>query len=245
MKAIKKVEVTPIDYNIGKIIDSAATSDDKTKNTYSMRVIDSKVSDINDDINDAINEVDNDLATKVNKTGDTLTGELDFQNTDSYYAIKKSRIVEDNEHKLTVGIGVNGSSVLENYDGDTLVGRLEVRPNGEIWNAKNNCKILELGDIAIFTGTTTVSTEYPDEFEVVTINYPSGFTKDNCIPIAIGISTLTSQIAYGDYISSGSTLAGIPGEYQLLLSSYNIRLRVMKNNDRTSVNYKIVLLKIS
>lgn len=42
MKAIKKVEVTPIDYNIGKIIDSAATSDDKTKNTYSMRIIDGK-----------------------------------------------------------------------------------------------------------------------------------------------------------------------------------------------------------
>lgn len=43
MKAIKKVEVTPIDYNIGKIIDSAATTDDKTKNTYSMRVIDNEL----------------------------------------------------------------------------------------------------------------------------------------------------------------------------------------------------------
>lgn len=58
MKAIKKVEVTPLDYNIGKIIDSAATSDDKTKNTYSMRVIDSKVSDINSDISDINREVD-------------------------------------------------------------------------------------------------------------------------------------------------------------------------------------------
>lgn len=58
MKAIKKVEVTPIDYNIGKIIDSAATTDDKTKNTYSMRVIDSKVSDINSDISDINSELD-------------------------------------------------------------------------------------------------------------------------------------------------------------------------------------------
>lgn len=43
MIGIKKVEVTPIDLNIGKIIDSASTTDDKTKNTYSMRVIDEEL----------------------------------------------------------------------------------------------------------------------------------------------------------------------------------------------------------
>lgn len=42
MLKIKKVEVTPIDRNIGKIVDSTQTLDDKTKNTYSMRVIDEK-----------------------------------------------------------------------------------------------------------------------------------------------------------------------------------------------------------
>lgn len=45
MKTIKKVEVTAIDNNIGKIIDSDATTDDKTKNTYSMRVIDEAFDD--------------------------------------------------------------------------------------------------------------------------------------------------------------------------------------------------------
>ena len=43
MKAIKKVEVVPLDYNIGKIINSASSSDDKTKNTYSMKIIDDKI----------------------------------------------------------------------------------------------------------------------------------------------------------------------------------------------------------
>lgn len=43
MKAIKKVQVTPLDYNFGKIIDSASTTDDKTKNTYSMKVIDEEL----------------------------------------------------------------------------------------------------------------------------------------------------------------------------------------------------------
>lgn len=45
MKAIKKVQVTPLDYNFGKIIDSASTTDDKTKNTYSMRVIENLIND--------------------------------------------------------------------------------------------------------------------------------------------------------------------------------------------------------
>lgn len=45
MKAIKKVEVVPLDYNIGKIINSASSSDDKTKNTYSMKIIDDKISE--------------------------------------------------------------------------------------------------------------------------------------------------------------------------------------------------------
>lgn len=39
MKAIKKVEVVPLDQNTGTIIDSVSTTDDKTKNTYSARVI--------------------------------------------------------------------------------------------------------------------------------------------------------------------------------------------------------------
>ena len=39
MIAIKKIEVTPLDYNEGKIIDSFNTTDDKTKNEPSLRVV--------------------------------------------------------------------------------------------------------------------------------------------------------------------------------------------------------------
>lgn len=39
MIAIKKIEVTPLDYNEGKIIDSFNTTDDKTKNAPSLRVV--------------------------------------------------------------------------------------------------------------------------------------------------------------------------------------------------------------
>lgn len=43
MKAIKKVEVTPIDLNIGKIIDSFNTTDDKTKNAPSLHAVENYV----------------------------------------------------------------------------------------------------------------------------------------------------------------------------------------------------------
>lgn len=43
MISIKKVEVTPIDRNYASVVDSKSTQDDKTKNTYSMRVIDNEL----------------------------------------------------------------------------------------------------------------------------------------------------------------------------------------------------------
>lgn len=58
MKAIKKVEVVPLDYNIGKIINSATTTDDKTKNTYSMQVIDNIEGTLKTEINDVDDKAD-------------------------------------------------------------------------------------------------------------------------------------------------------------------------------------------
>lgn len=45
MKAIKKVEVVPLDYNEGKIINSWNTTDDKTKNAPSMKIVEDKIVD--------------------------------------------------------------------------------------------------------------------------------------------------------------------------------------------------------
>lgn len=43
MKAIKKVEVVPLDVNYGKIIDSFNTTDDKTKNAPSLNAVENYV----------------------------------------------------------------------------------------------------------------------------------------------------------------------------------------------------------
>lgn len=45
-KYIKKVQVTPLDRNIASVVDSTTTQDDKTKNAYSMRIIDQMAKDL-------------------------------------------------------------------------------------------------------------------------------------------------------------------------------------------------------
>lgn len=71
MKWIKKVQVVPLDYNEGKIIDSFNTSDDKTKNAPSINAVEGKLSEVY-----TKNETDNLLDDKVDKAGDTMTGTL-------------------------------------------------------------------------------------------------------------------------------------------------------------------------
>jgi len=59
-------------------------------------------------------------------SGGTLTGSLLINNLDSYYAIKKGRIINDVNLYLTLGVGSNGSTVLEHYTEDTLDARMEL-----------------------------------------------------------------------------------------------------------------------
>lgn len=70
MIGIKKVEVTPVDVNYGKIINSDSTTDDKTKNTYSMQVIDNKIEQSQISLADYMTEV------IINGTGSTVTENL-------------------------------------------------------------------------------------------------------------------------------------------------------------------------
>lgn len=66
----------------------------------------------------------------VSKNGDVLTGHLDFNNKDAYFAVQKVRTVGDVDHKLTLGVASTGGSVLEHYSGETLEGRMELDGSG-------------------------------------------------------------------------------------------------------------------
>lgn len=81
---------------------------------------------------------------KVNKTGDTMTGFLNFNNTNSYEAIIKDRTINNVNYRAKLGVGGNGSVRLELNEGSSTSGTsLEVRTNG-LYNGLSGQKLLEI-----------------------------------------------------------------------------------------------------
>lgn len=79
---------------------------------------------------------------KVDKTGDTLTGGLLFENKDGYDAIRKTRTIDDEDYSLSVGVGANKSARLELYQRSQTLGQLDVRSDG-LYNGKTGKKLAE------------------------------------------------------------------------------------------------------
>ncbi len=84
------------------------------------------------------------IANAVEKTGDTMTGALSFNNTNSYEAIIKDRTINNINYKAKLGIAGNGSVRLELNEGSSTSGTsLEVRTNG-LYNGLSGQKLLEI-----------------------------------------------------------------------------------------------------
>lgn len=66
----------------------------------------------------------------VSDKGDTLTGYLNFNNPEEYYALSKVRTVGETDHKLTLGVASTGGTTLEHYTGDLLDARMELDASG-------------------------------------------------------------------------------------------------------------------
>lgn len=95
---------------------------------------------------DKMNHIENGIKdlddNKVNKSGDTLTGGLMFENKDGYDAIRKTRTIDNEDYSLSVGVGANKSARLELYQGSTTLGQLDVRSDG-VYNGKTGKKLAE------------------------------------------------------------------------------------------------------
>lgn len=79
---------------------------------------------------------------KVNKSGDTLTGELQFNNKNDYGAIRKIRTINNTDYGVSVGVGTNSSARMELYQGNNNLGMVEVRNDG-VYNGKKDLKLAE------------------------------------------------------------------------------------------------------
>lgn len=95
---------------------------------------------------DKMNRIENGIANAVEKTGDTLTGGLMFENKNGYDAIRKTRTIDNEDYSLSVGVGLNKSARLELYQGSQTLGQLEVRSNG-LYNGATNKKLGEVANL--------------------------------------------------------------------------------------------------
>ena len=58
---------------------------------------------------------------KVNKTGGTLTGYLDFENKDEFHALIKTRTLNGIDCQVAVGVGANNSARMEYIQNNTIL----------------------------------------------------------------------------------------------------------------------------
>lgn len=113
----------------------------------------------------------------------------------------------------------------------------------ELANVKDGSAYKLKGDFTKLEGSFTVS---KSSSGAKTINYPSGFTKDNCVAIACGIDAVAGR-GYnyvGQYVDSSD---GLNSSFtrRLNLADSNITLVVRNpNSSNLTVKYRIVLMKI-
>lgn len=94
-------------------------------------------------------------------------------------------------------------------------------------------------NIAILTGDITLESSGGS----ATINYPSGFTKDNCIIIACGITYNSAGYrAFGTVQASVSTGARLSSS-SITVCCYPVQAST--GSPTGTFNYKLVLMKIS
>ena len=80
---------------------------------------------------------------KVNKTGDTLTGELNFNNKNDYAAIRKTRTINGVDYNVNIGVGANQSGRMEFQDANNnVLGSVEAKSDG-IYNGVSGKKLAE------------------------------------------------------------------------------------------------------
>lgn len=140
---------------------------------------------IYDEIRQHIQDID-DGSLWVQKTGDTMTGGLAIT-TNSLTTFSHKRTINDAEFETKVGTGryVNdgeSSLVLEDAN-DNVIGRLDVRADGKVYNGMTNSAFVEKGDFAIIT--ITKENLAPGITVSEGISFPTGFNASNTAVLSV------------------------------------------------------------
>ena len=134
---------------------------------------------------------------KVNKSGDTLTGELNFNNKNDYAAIRKTRTINGADYNVNIGIGANQSARMEFQDANNnVLGSVEARSGG-IYNGVSGKKLLEEEKVVSVTSNFKIDDQ-------------SCFKLQNSLNIGLNIYNSNSTFAKQTWV----TIAQLPVGYR-------------------------------
>ena len=148
---------------------------------------------------DKMNHIENGIANAVEKTGDTMTGELAFDNPSEYAAITKKRTANNIDYTMLLGVGGTGVVRLERREGSAGSGQsLEVRNDG-LYSGASGKKLAEQS-----TGWTNVSltsylkgtARYVRIGNIVIVNFSDVQVKSNLSHAVVLGSGLPASTAY-------------------------------------------------
>lgn len=159
-----------------------------------------------------LNKMENGIANAVEKTGDTLTGELNFNNKNDYGAIRKTRTIDNVDYGVSIGVGANASARMELYSGGQTQGSIEARTNG-IYNGISGNRLAEQSSSAVSlttgTGTIAANTSYKIgnvvglNVKVTGVNASTG-TTTTLFTLPSGCYNTTTEMEIGIFYGNGS-----------------------------------------
>lgn len=193
---------------------------------------------IYDEIRQHIQDIDNG-SLYVQKAGDTMTGAL-YIVKNSLDSFIHSRTINNTVFNSKLGTGQNenegeASVVLTDND-NQILGRLDVRADGKIYNGMTNNELLESGAFGVITSETINVAN--GETISGSITYPQGFNASNCVVISK---------AYKDFLA-GSWKYGNENiyNYEVSFGTFGVSYSFTNNSGSSKpISLKLVLMKIS
>lgn len=181
-----------------------------------------------------------------------LIGDSPLQTVAQTITAAINELKNGKQDKLTAGANVNISddNVISATDTKYTAGaNVSISANNEI-SATGELSL----DIATVTGELTLPATTPYR-ATTNINYPEGYTKNNCIPIAVAkMQTDNVYWTFGDTTGNQDSLGYVKGAFRTLVTLHDDHITVqaqsfdadaeISGENEVPMTFKVYLLKI-
>lgn len=147
--------------------------------------------------------------SKVNKSGDTLTGYLDFENKNEFHALIKTRTVNGTDYQVAVGVGANNSARMECVQNDNVLSSIEARSDGGIYNGKTGNRLIETKSEIVYSNWHSVVLTRSDQTNLLVMLYGSNQLKAGTYSVANNFKLVCYGTSYAELTIPKSAITNI------------------------------------